>query len=150
MKYLPIPVLKGCSCVGASLCRLCVLWLLWQSWMRSEHGSHLPLGCDAVIILLGGGTGDGGTEARTGCELGSSYSQWLPPSSSGWRKVLRCWVRFELVLFSLGVHFPLSWQQHLYPRGELCWSWKGLIGCLVWARAGTGMVLAQQSEFESF
>lgn len=57
-------------------------------------------------------------------------------------------VRFELILFSLGVHFPLSWQQHFYPRGELCWSWKGLIGCLEWARAGTGMVLAQQSEFQ--
>ena len=43
-------------------------------------------------------------------------------------------VRFELILFSLGAHFPLSWQQHLYPRGELRPSLKGLIGCLVWAR----------------
>ena len=57
-------------------------------------------------------------------------------------------VRFELILFSLGAHFPLSWQQHLYPRGELRPSSKGLIGCLVWARAGTGMVLAQQSSRE--
>ena len=57
-------------------------------------------------------------------------------------------VRFELILFSMGAHFPLSWQQHLYPRGELCPSSKGLVGCLVWARAGTGMVLAQPSSRE--
>lgn len=118
--------------------------------MRSEQGSHLPLGCDAVITLLGGGTGDGGRKPGLGVS-------WFAPILSGCHhpvggegrsrgagaEALR--VRFELILFSLGAHFPLSWQQHLYPRGELCPSSKGLIGCLVWARAGTGMVLAQQS-----
>lgn len=122
--------------------------------MRSEHGSHLPLACDAVLSLCW----EVGLEMeRRKPELVMSS---VPPILSGCHHPARSErrsrgagvealrVRFELILFTLGVHSPLSWQQYFYPRGELCWSWKGLIGCLVWARAGTGMVLAQQSEFQ--
>lgn len=58
------------------------------AWITSSPG----VWC-SVITLLGGGTGDGETEARTGYEFGSSYSQWLPPSSKEWKKVPRCWSR---------------------------------------------------------
>lgn len=55
----------------------------------------------------------------------------------------------ELIPFSLSVHSLPSWQWHLHPREEFLQSWRGLIGCLVWARAGTGMVLGYQSELQT-
>ena len=70
MKQLPVPVLKGCPCVGASLYSLFV-----PSGFGGSPGSDVSTnlifahGVLAAITLIVGMTGDGGTRARARCEL---------------------------------------------------------------------------------
>ena len=71
MKHLPIMVLKACSYVGVSLCRLCAPSAFGGRAVFNVDASHFFLyGVLAAIILVGGVAGDGGATACAGCELG--------------------------------------------------------------------------------
>ena len=60
MKQLPIVILKECSYVGASLCRLCVPKTFGGRAGSDVDTSHIfPQGVLATVILLGDVAGDG-------------------------------------------------------------------------------------------
>ena len=65
MRQLPTVILKGCSYVGGSLCRLWVSNALYESARFDVDASRVFLqDVLATITLVGGGAGDG--DARTG------------------------------------------------------------------------------------
>lgn len=65
MRQLPTVVLKGCSYVGASLCRMCMSDAFSGRARFDVDASRVFLqDVLATITLVGGGAGDG--DARTG------------------------------------------------------------------------------------
>ena len=90
MNKLPVPVLKGCPCVGTCLCSLCVLsGFGGRAGSDVSTGHVFPQDVLAAITLVGGGAGDGGV----GPEPGMSqvfYAQWLSLPYLGQGKSPRC------------------------------------------------------------
>ena len=110
----------------------------------------------AAITLVGGGAGGGGARARARarCEPGlllfSVAVTALLRVASGPR-ILEQKPRFgsELVLFPLSVLSTLLPAMAPLPQRGQCWSKRGWSGCLAWAGAHSGAVLARQSELQT-
>ena len=84
MKQLPILVLKGCACVGASLYSLCVLSGFDGRAGSEVNTSHiLPQSVLEAITLVEGGAGHGGAGARGRCKLGLLHSSVANTALSG-------------------------------------------------------------------
>ena len=68
MRQLPTVVLKGCSYVGASLCRLCVSNAPYGRARFDVDASRVFLqDVLATITLVGGGAGDADARIGTRC-----------------------------------------------------------------------------------
>lgn len=71
MQQLSILVLKGCPCVGTSLCSLHVPSVSGERARSEVIMGHIFSWCLAAVVLVGDGGGDGGARDRaTRCEPG--------------------------------------------------------------------------------
>ena len=113
----------------------------------SEHKFHLPQDVLAAIVLVGGGAGGGGARVRARgvcvcvCRGGGFFSaQWLSLPYWGWGWVPSCSSgspEGRIQAGSIPCKRLLCRLPELapHPRGEPCWSNKGLCGCSAWLAA---------------
>ena len=122
MKQLLIVVLKGCSYVGASLCRLHVPSVLGGRAGFDVDASHVfPQGVLAAITLVGCVAGIGVARACSGyeegvplCSVAVTALSRLGAAQVAGADTLR--VRLELALFLLSVCFSFSPHWGLCPK----------------------------------
>lgn len=122
MEQLPIAVLKGCPCVGVSLCSLHVPSGFGRRAGFDVNKSRIfPQSVLVAIVLVGSGAGDGGAEVRARYELELLLCPEAITAYWVWDQVFRVEtlrVRSELVLFPLSVCSPTPSSSIPVPEGS--------------------------------
>ena len=106
-------------CVDIAIQTVCAQCLWWESWIWHDTSHIFPQGVLAAITLVGGGAGDGGAKAGTGCEAG------LPLCSVAITTLSGVGSDPKLALFPWSVCFPLSQHQDTCSTAKECWNKRG-------------------------